>query len=226
MSTLSKIKVKRKNERLKYRKKQSRKKLKLKQRNQVKVRIKKLLNIDSFLYAIHEVGHFVVRSILRPDVIFNIKLEHLGGDQFKGWVVRADGKNNDDSFEVAALVSIAGIMAEKFNLDDRVLQSRKAIQDEKNKHLHGDYFNFCTAKSNLEKKWKAACGSEKSDFFAFVAWYVEDIFNSFGYDRMLSMASKLEFNKITVMEPIANSYELNFEEMGNQDILSFLYGNK
>ena len=226
MSTVSKLKAKRKSNHLTYRKKQSRKKLKFKQRNQAKARVEKLLSVDSFIYAIHEVGHYVVRSILRPDVIFSIKLEHLGGNQFKGLVIRADEKNNDDSYEVAALVSIAGIIAEKFNLDDRVLLSRKAIQDAKNTHLHGDYRNFCTAKSNLETKWKAAYGSEKSDFFDFVAWYIEDIFNYFGYDRMLSIASKLEFNKITVMEPIANSYELNFEEMGNQDILSFLYRNK
>ena len=178
-------------------------------------KIKKVFNTQSYIYAIHEVGHFIVRSILRPNVIFSIKLEQLKDNQYEGIVKRADGKENDDSDEVKAFVSIAGIIAEKFNSETWLLESKKDFFSGVT-HLSGDFNIFHLAKINLQDGLCAA--NDLRDFFDFVALYVKDIFDSFGFKKMQSIAKGLKFDETTIMESIVSSYKLDFKDVAKKEI--------
>lgn len=81
--------------------------------SRLKCAVYQSLKCPAYKVALHEVGHLVVKSQLKPEAIYKIELEITSNNEIVGRTIELSAKPGDiEPLNVAAAVSIAGVTAE------------------------------------------------------------------------------------------------------------------
>jgi len=139
---------------------------------------------SAFKFAIHEVGHFVVRKSFFPDEKLEIKIFSENGRLY-GRVSLPNKSIQEDPAHVRVAIAVAGVTAEKIHIN-RLDQVQKSFFD--CAAGKGDYFIFAKAKYDLKRTRHDLSFETVQDLFNMQVDKAKNKFEEFGWDEMIKLA--------------------------------------
>ncbi|MEH6649636.1 MAG: hypothetical protein V7707_06340 [Motiliproteus sp.] len=167
-----------------------------KQRRRMARRSKRRAKLE-YRFAIHEVGHYVAKSRLLPDISLNLTLKEVGKrKQFLGEVYNPEDPEKRDTMDVMIRVSIAGSIAEARHVDKLhraydYLRDISALKEDKVKFEHSKKYSA----------WPGPDVSELGDRECFEQFQSEILrmFDDYGWAEMEKLAKQLVAERLIVI---------------------------
>lgn len=147
-----------------------------------------------FKFAIHEVGHYVIRKSFYPQELLEIRVSSKGGRLY-GTVSLQGRPIQDDHPRIRLATSVAGVVAEKLNISQPNQIQESFFNYSAGK---GDKLIFIEAKHDLKKiRHNLSFETVQSAFDIQVA-EAKSKFEKFGWSKMIELAKLVREKRFVV----------------------------